>query len=172
MWHKLARSYPPQFELIPLLLVALAFYIVLSAYPVLPVVVPTHFDIQGNPDGYSSKEVIFALPIVALVFFIILSISNIILAIIDNPKRLINIPKESKKALTQTKAKTFRISLNRSLFVLKVLIISLFTYITWQTVEIALGKGHSLGALFWLLIGGIIIAAGYMAWKSIRLSRS
>lgn len=171
MWQKLARCYPPELELLPLLLLILAFYIALSNYSVLPDIIPTHFDAAGNPDDWGSKKLIFLSPAISAVIFILITASSVILAIVDNPKRFINLPQKRKETLTKAQAETLRIFMNRCLFVLKTLMLGLFAYLTWQTVEIALGKADSLGLLFWLLIGALFVLAGYMVWKSFSLTR-
>jgi uncharacterized membrane protein len=145
--------------------------VALSNYPLLPDTIPIHFDAQGNPDDWSNKGAIFLSPFVAAVIFILLTAFNVLLAIVDNPKRFINLPKKRKEALTKAQAETLRIFTNRCLFILKILMLCLFTYLTWKTVEIALGKASSLGILFWFLIGVLLVLAGYMIWKSLRLSK-
>jgi hypothetical protein len=105
------------------------------------------------------------------VIFILLTAFSVLLAIVDNPKRFINLPKKRKEALTEAQAETLRIFINRCLFVLKTLVLCLFTYLTWQTVEIALGKTSGLGILFWLLVGALLVLAAYMVWKSLHLSK-
>jgi uncharacterized membrane protein len=171
MWQKLSRCYPSQLELVSLFLLILAFYVALSNYPLLPDTIPTHFDAQGNPDDWSNKRAIFSLPIVSAVISILLTAFNVLLAIVDNPKRFINLPKRRKEALTRAQAETLRIFVNRCLYVLKILMLCLFTYLTWQTVEIALGKASTLGIPFWLFIGALLVFAGYMVWKSLRLNK-
>jgi uncharacterized membrane protein len=168
MWQKLSRCYPSQLELVSLFLLILAFYVALSNYPLLPDTIPTHFDAQGNPDDWSNKRAIFSLPIVSAVISILLTAFNVLLAIVDNPKRFINLPKRRKEALTRAQAETLRIFVNRCLYVLKILMLCLFTYLTWQTVEIALGKASTLGIPFWLFIGALLVFAGAAShnwWK-------
>jgi uncharacterized membrane protein len=67
MLQKIARIYPPVLELIPLLLLFLAFYLTFINYPNLPDRIPSHFNIQGLPDGWGSKEEILIYPVSALV---------------------------------------------------------------------------------------------------------
>jgi uncharacterized membrane protein len=171
MWQKLSRCYPPQLELVSLFLLILAFYIALSNFSLLPDTIPTHFDAQGNPNDWSSKRAIFLSPIISAVIFILLTTISVLLAIVDNPKRFINLPKRRKEALTKAQTDTLRIFVNRCLFILKILLLCLFTCLTWQTVEIALGEADRLGIPFWLFIGAILVLAGYMTWKSLRLSK-
>ena len=172
MWQKLSRCYPPQLELVSLFLVVLAFYIALSNYLALPDTIPTHFDAQGIPDDWSGKGMTFLSPLVNVVIFLSLTLFNFWFALVNDPKRFINLPKKRKEALTKAQGETLRVALNRCLFVLKILILGLLTYLTWQMVEIALGSADSLGLFFWFFIGALLILAGYMVWKSLRLTKT
>jgi uncharacterized membrane protein len=172
MWEKLRRCYPPQLELVSIFLVIITFYIALSDYSALPDTIPTHFNAQGIPNDWSSKRTIFIFPILNAVFFLSLTFFNFWFAIVDDPKRFINLPRKRKEAMTKEQAETLRIFLNRCLFILKIIMLGLFTYLTWQTIEIALGRASSLGSFFWLLIGALLVLTGYMVWKSFRLTKT
>jgi len=172
MWQKLTKCYPLQLELIPLVLLILAFYIVLSNYSLLPDSIPFHFDAQGNPDDWNSKEMIFLLPSIAAVVFVLLTSFNVWFACTNDPRRLINLPEKRKEALTETQAELLRLFIGRCLFILKILILGLLTYLTWQTVEIAMDNASRLGSPFWLLTAALVIFVAYMVWKSFRLTRA
>ena len=172
MWQKLNKCYPPQLELISLFLVILAFYVALSSYSALPDTIPIHFDAQGIPDDWGSKGMIFTFPILSTVVFLSLTFFNFWFALVDDPKRFINLPKKKREAVTEAQAEILRVFTNRCLFILKILILSLFAYSTWQTVEIALGSASSLGAIFWLFIGALLALVGYMVWNSLRLTKT
>ena len=172
MWQKLTRCYPLQLELIPLALLILAFYIVLSNYSFLPDTIPFHFDARGNPDDWNSKGTIFLLPTIAAVVFVLLTSFNVWFACANGPKRLINLPEKRKEALTKAQTEVLRLFMSRCLFILKILIMGLLTYLTWQTVAIAMGNASRLGSPFWLLTAALVIFVAYMVWKSFRLTRA
>ena len=113
MWQKLTRCYPLQVELIPLVLLILAFYIVLSNYSLLPDSIPFHFDAQGNPDDWNSKETIFLLPSIAAVVFVLLTSFNVWVACTNDSRRLINLPEKRKEALTGAQAELLRLFIDR-----------------------------------------------------------
>lgn len=161
-------------ELFALILVVLTCYIALSNYSALPDTIPTHFDAGGNPDDWGSKGGIFLLPAMSAADFLFLTLLNFWFAVADDPRRFINLPgrRKSLEALTKAQAETMRIFLNRSLFTLKILTLGLFAYLTWQTVEIALGRASSTGLWLWLFIGAILLLVGYMIWKSFRLVKT
>jgi hypothetical protein len=55
------------------LLTLLAVWVfVLWLYPRLPEVIPTHFDLKGQPDDYGSKQTLFILPVVASLLWALL----------------------------------------------------------------------------------------------------
>ncbi|MCD6599044.1 MAG: DUF1648 domain-containing protein [Dehalococcoidia bacterium] len=172
MWQKLTRCYPLQLELIPLTLLILSFYIVLSNYSSLPESIPFHFDAQGNPDDWNSKERIFLLPSIAAAVFVLLTSFNVWFASVNDPKCLINLPEKRKEALTEAQAELLRLFIGRCLFILKILILGLLTYLTWQTVELAMGNVSRLGSLFWLITSVLVIFVVYMVWKSFRLTKA
>jgi hypothetical protein len=114
---------------------------------------------------------IFVGPIVAATIFILLTAFNVIPAAVDNRRRFINLPTEGREALTEAQAETLHTFINRCLLTLKILILCPFTHLTWHTVEIALGKASTLRILFWFLIGALLVLAGCMVWKNLRLSK-
>lgn len=172
MWEKLKRCYPPQFELVSLFIVLLGFYIALSNYSSLPDTIPTHFNTHGDPNEWGGKGQIFILPIISTVFFLFLTFLNFWFAIADDPRKLINLPGKRKEAMTKEQIETLRVFVNRCLFALKILTLGLFTYMTRQTTEIALGRTNNMGPLLWLLTGGISVLVGYMIWKSFLLTKA
>ena len=46
------------------------------AWMKLPAEIPTHFDVSGNIDGYGSKAVIFLLPVMMIVMFVIMTVTE------------------------------------------------------------------------------------------------
>lgn len=170
MWQKLNRSYPLQFELVPLLLLLLTVYLALSSYPSLPDRVPTHFNLEGVPDGWGSKSEILVVPILSAVFYVVFTVIAVLMATTKDPRKLINLPAGMKRAMSSAQAENLRVMLNRSLFALKVLILGLLAYSVYITVEVALGRANGLGVPWFFLIAGILAVAGYMVWQSFRIA--
>jgi uncharacterized membrane protein len=54
---------PVSHYIVPLLILLPAVYAA-TLYRSLPAIIPTHFDLAGNPDGYGSKNTIWLLPMV------------------------------------------------------------------------------------------------------------
>jgi len=106
------------------------------------------------------------------VVFVLLTSFNVWFACTNDPRRLINLPEKRKEALTEAQTEMLRLFIGRCLFILKILILGLLTYLTWQTVEIAMDNASRLGSLFWLLTAALVIFVVYMVWKIFRLTRA
>lgn len=171
MWQKLSKCYPPQLELIPLLLVVLTFYVALSNYSALPDTIPIHFNIQGIPDDWVSKNTIFLFPGLTAFIYILFTFLNIWFAIVKDPKSLISLPAKRKAALNDAQSEKLRGVLNRYLFIMKVLAEGLTAYILYIAIEIALERASNLGAPFALLILAVLAIAGLMVWSSFQITR-
>ena len=174
MWERWRRCYPLQLELFSLVLVFLCFYIAFSNYSSLPDQIPMHFNASGNPDDYGSKAWILSFPIASAVVFLLFTALNILFAAVKDPRRFINLPsgKKATEVLTETQGEAIRVFVNRYLFVLKLIMLGLFTYLAWQTVEIAFGRSSSMGFWLWLFVVAILAVSGYMIWKLIILTRT
>ena len=120
MWQKLRKSYPPQLELIALLVLVFTVYWVIANYAFLSETIPTHFNFQGIPDKWGSKNEILVFPIMGAFLYIVLTTLNIILAVAKDLRKYINLPSKRKAALSDVIVEELRIFLNRSLFALKV----------------------------------------------------
>ena len=60
-------------NLFSILFVVLAWLLILVNYPILPEKNPSHYNYQGEVDGYGNKQGIFFIPITSTVLFLILS---------------------------------------------------------------------------------------------------
>ncbi len=170
IWQKLGRSYPPQFELIGLFLIFLAFYLVISNYARLPETIPVHFGTQGTPDGWGNKNSLLIYPIMGLVLYVFFTVMNLLFALVRNPKQFINLPPRQKAALTESQAEKLRLFLNRNLFALKILTLGFLTYSVHTTIEVALKRATSLGPFWFLFLAAIMLLALYIVVGSLRLA--
>jgi uncharacterized membrane protein len=170
MWQKLSKSYPPQFELLPLSLLLVSIYLAVSSYSSLPDRVPTHFNFWGVPDGWGDKSSILALLALNACVYVLLTVINVLLAIVRDPRKLINLPEKRKAALTDAQVEWLRIFLNRCLFVMKVLIQGFLLYTVYITIEIALGRAAGLGDYWFLFLMAIMALVFFMVWRSFRIA--
>ena len=171
MWQKLSKCYPPHFELIPLVLLVFTIYLALSNYATLPDTIPTHFNAQGLADDWGSKSTLFIILGLNAFIYILFTTLNIWFAVVKDPRPLINLPAKWKAALGDTQVEALRVTLNRYLFLLKILMQGLSAYILYITIEIVWERADSLGSIFFLFILGIFAAAGLMLWKAFQITR-
>ncbi len=172
MWRRLAKCYPPELELISLFLLVLTFYLALSNYPTLPDTIPTHFDAGGKPDAWGGKSAVFIWPALSAFIYFLLTSVSIWFAIIKDPRKLMNLPRRWKAALSDEQTEELRIFMNRCLFLLKLVIQGLAAYGTYITLEIARERASGLGTPWFLFTIAVLTLAGLMLWKSFRLYRT
>jgi uncharacterized membrane protein len=170
MWQKLRKSYPPQLELIALFVLVFTVYWVIANYAFLSETIPTHFNFQGIPDKWGSKNEILVFPIMGAFLYIVLTALNIILAVAKDFRKYINLPQKRKAALSDVKVEELRIFLNRSLFALKVVTQGLVAYLLFMSIEVARGKVGDLGQWWLMFLLAILVIIGYLLWKSCRLT--
>jgi uncharacterized membrane protein len=173
MLRKIAKIYPLQIEIIPLVLVVWSLYLTLTNYPLLPYQIPTHFNIQGLPDGWGNKSEILVYSITGFLVYVIITVISIFLSITRNPKSLINLPGYIKDKITPEQAERLRVILVRCLVILKILILGQNLYLLSGSIETALGKSTGIGdtAVF-IFTAGIIMVAAFMVYKSFRIALS
>jgi hypothetical protein len=169
-WRK---CYPLKLELLSLSLVFLISYIVLWNYAELPDTIPIHFDAVGNPDGFGGKGWIILILIISVSNFLGITLINFLFAVVEDPRRFINLPgRSAMEAMTREQGEAVRVSMNRSIFALKIVTLSLETYLAWQMVEIGLGRSSSMGLWIWFFAGALVVIVVYMIWKGIRLTKT
>lgn len=119
-----------------LLLVALWVYIVLN-YTHLPESIPSHFDASGKTDGFESKSIIFMQPVITSIIYLIITILNRY----PHTFNYLN-PITAENALQQYTYAT------RTLRYLKLIVVSIFSFIEYQVVRTATSEVDGLGAWF------------------------
>lgn len=136
-----------------LLIVLPAFY-----YNQLPDRIPIHFDGAGNPDGYGSKSMIWLLPGIGLVLYVIL------FQITKYPHTF-----NYLKPITEQNARQQYQIASQLMRVLNLITSSIFCYITWQTIQVGLGKATGLGNLFLFVSLAVMFGAmGFYIFKSTK----
>ncbi|MCB0639042.1 MAG: DUF1648 domain-containing protein [Lewinella sp.] len=139
---------------------ALLVMIALPAYyfNALPEVIPRHFNLQGEPDGYGSKWMIWLLPAVGAAMFFGLR------ALYPYP-HLYNYPVEISP---ENAERQYRggVKLVRSL---NTLVVMVFAYLTYGTIQAGLGNQWGLGNSFTLVFLGLLaILLGYYWYQARR----
>ena len=127
-------------------------------YDQLPDIIPTHFGANGEADAFSGKGMIWTLPIIGFVMFMGLFWLN------KHPHNF-NFPQK----VTKENAKRLYTTGTRMIRTLDALITWLFTYITYSTIQVAMGNQSGLGK--WFLPVFMISTLGttaYFLYKSMK----
>lgn len=130
----------------------------INVYAKMPQIVPTHFDLAGKADAYGDKDSLFAMPVIATVMFVLLSL-------VQRIPHLYNYPVE----ITPENAQRQYGMGVRLMRMLKIVIVLVFFFAEFYTTQAALGEGESIGP--WLLpiiFGLIFIPTGYYLIKAVR----
>jgi uncharacterized membrane protein len=133
--------------------------LVLSYWPRLPDVIPTHFGFSGEADAWGSKGMLWILPVAALFIYIALTGVSYF-------PHLYNYP----WAITAENAQRQYIFSRTFLGFLKTEIVWFFTYIEWITIQVSLGTKAGLGSsflpVFLIIIFGTLIIYMIMAGRA------
>lgn len=103
-------------------------------YPSLPDIIPTHFDVYGNPDHFSPKNMLAILPSIGLGLYLGLTLLNFY-------PHLFNYPQDITEL---NAAKSYKIA-TKLIRGLKLLISCFFAYIIFSSIQIARGNQEGLG---------------------------
>ena len=124
----------------------------------LPASIPKHFDFFGNPDDYGSKNTMLMLPILSVGLYVMLTL-------LERFPRIYNFPVE----INELNA-AFMYQVARELMVvLKTVIVAVFAYIDFGTVETAKGVWKGLG--FWNLPVFIVLLLGSTIYYVVKIKR-
>lgn len=136
----------------------LLIFLPIYYYADLPEIIPQHFDVNGNPDGFGSKGILWFLPIIGVVTYVGLAIIN------KYPHTFNYLHK-----ITAENAERSYTNATKMIRVLNTSIVCFFTLITYFTIQIALGNATQIPPYylygFLCLILGIV---GYYVIKSTK----
>ena len=139
--------------------VLLGIAVLTATWPDLPQRVPTHFGASGAPNAWGGKTSLLIGPIVALVIYIGLTLLARYPHLYNYPKRL----------SADNAERMYR--LGRGLIIwLKTEIVWLFTWLSWATINVALGHAAGLGP--WPIYVALGIIYGTTTWYAIALFRT
>ena len=135
------------------------FALALYHFPNLPGQIPGHYNASGQPDAYSSRNTIWALPLLGLVFYIGLTFLNRYPHVFNYP---VKVTEENAQKLYSISTRMIRI--------LKNLMVIIFFYINYQTIKVALNQSSGLGEVF--LPIALIVVFGYLAVMIYKMAKS
>jgi len=113
-------------------------------YDKLPDEIPTHFGINGTPDGFAPKATIWGLPVVGLILWLGLTLLNYFVIMKNdlNPSQ--------KNKLSVAREKVLRL-----MQIIKLMLSMSFAFILWKTIQVSLGTADGLGV--WFLPAFIVV---------------
>jgi uncharacterized membrane protein len=135
--------------------IAFSFLMILIVLPIvyygiLPETVPVHFNGAGQPDGYGSKNTLLILPMAGLFVYLLLTV-------IEAFPQVYNFPVE----ITPENAASQYGLATRLIRILKMVILIIFSFISYQTIRTASGAAEGLGKaflpIFLLITFGVIL---------------
>jgi uncharacterized membrane protein len=132
--------------------------LVIINYPTLPEVIPTHFNLSGDPDGFAKKVYILGLPLAASILFLGLTVLNRFPYLFNYPTLI-----TTDNAVRQYKNAT------RLIRYLKLNIVIIFGLAVFKEIQRSSGERHALDVWFFpLVLGFILIPLGVYIVKSLK----
>ena len=145
-------------EIIGWLLIIAVWALTIINYSKLPSVIPIHYNLTGQADGFGGKGTIITLPIIATILFVGMTVLNRFPHIFNYPT-----------TITKDNALRQYTNATRMIRVLKLIIVIIFGLIAYQTIQNATGQANGLGEWFLPLILALIhIPLIYFVVKSYR----
>jgi uncharacterized membrane protein len=136
-----------------------SIYIIIQSWAILPNTIPTHFGPSGKPDGWGGKESLLLLPGLGILLI------YVPMTILNRFPHIFNY----LRPITEQNARVQYYYARLFMSCLKVEIVWLFAYMSWRTVETALGKAEGMGLwslpMILILIFGTI---GIYIYKSFQ----
>lgn len=128
-------------------ILALGWWVAISAWPQLPARIPVHFNLTGEPDRWGARWMIFIGPLTGSVICAVLA------WLFNRPDALARFPMAARAPLN----------------CLLLVEAGLFTYLTWQMCRVAVGEARSLGVWFLpVLLGVLTLVSVWLALTTHR----
>jgi uncharacterized membrane protein len=109
----------------------------LTWYNDLPDTIPRHYNVAGQPDGFSGKSILYTLTAVPIMTYLILTV------VLRFP-HLFNYPLE----ITEENAERQYKNATRMIRAIKTFLVLIFGYLTYSTIKNGLGEMQGLGTWF------------------------
>lgn len=124
-------------------------------WPTLPDVIPTHFGLSGEVDGWGSKNTLLILLVVNAGMYVMMTVFNFF-------PHIFNYPVEITEKNARAQYSNARLMMN----IIKVEIAYFFAYIEWGTVQVALGNASGLdGRIMIIALILISVSPFYFIWR-------
>lgn len=133
--------------------------LVMNSYNDLPDTIPRHFNLTGEPDGFGGKSILFILPTVTIVIYLVLTIGLRFPHIFNYPFEI-----TEENAERQYKNMTLMVRF------IKTFIVMVFGYLTYATIKSGLGEMQGLGTWFTpVTLVSILGTIGYFIYQGFKL---
>ncbi len=133
--------------------------LIITSYSTFPAIIPTHYNGAGIADGFGGKGSILALPIIATILFIGMTI-------LSKFPHTFNYPTD----VTANNALKLYTNATKMIRILKLVIVVIFALIILQTIRNVKGEVNGLGVWFLpLTLALIFIPIIYFMIKSVRM---
>lgn len=143
------------FEIIGLIGIACLIILPIYFYNDLPDQIPTHFNALGKVDSYGNHGFIWLLPAIGLFLYIGLTVLNKFPFAFNYPTKV-----------TNDNAERLYIIGTRTVRLLKIIVVLLFVFLNFKTIEIALNKSTEIGKLYLpIFLSVLTILIGIMIYK-------
>jgi len=156
-------------EFLPFVLMLLSIFLISVNYTDLPQIVPTHFDIHGQPDEFGTKNELILYPAINFFVYLMITVITFLMAVVKDPRSLINLPQSAKDRLTQNQAEGVRVVVVRRLFALKTVITGMLFYMLRANLETAFGRAEGMGYIPLVFAALLLGVVAYMLIKIFSL---
>lgn len=130
----------------------------IAYYSALPDIIPQHFNAHGEADGFGSKKALWLLPGLGSALFVLMSV-------LSRHPHLFNY---NFKITPENAERQYRLAI-QLVRILKVMVMSLFAYLVWGTIQVATSQEKTLDSwLLWFILG---VNTTMLFWYFINASR-
>lgn len=135
-----------------------SLFLIYRCWNLLPERIPSHYNFEGHPDGWSIKETLFIFPGVIFIIFTAISVLE----------RFPNIYNYAFQLTEKNISRQYFLARNL-LGWLKFEIAWFFAYIEWKTIEVSMGQARGLGPAFvFIFLAFIFGSVAVYFWQAYR----
>lgn len=175
------ENHPPQLlpwwrELLPVALVLLSVGYTWMVYLDLPERIPTHYGASGMPDGWGGKGAALLLPLLQIGIYVLFAGLYFWMARVKDPRQLIafsaNWTQKQKAAFTTKDLELLRAFSVRSLWLLNLVVMLMFTHLNIASLQTGLGLRPGPGPVIWVYVAVMMGIGIWMVVKTLAFRPS
>ncbi|SFA87570.1 Protein of unknown function [Lentibacillus halodurans] len=142
-WEKIFHS-------ASIVLIIMTFMYAALKYASLPDTIPIHFNAQGEVGNWGNKAMIFMLPVISLLLYIMFYFLNMVPHLFNLP---VNITEENA-------ARIYPLA-RMMMAIFNFEMMAIFSYVTWEMINVA--QGHSATLDIWFVLVVFVVPLGTIA---------